>query len=237
MAVYRLADLNIEIRNRYRHTSAQCEGYLAPEGSVPDVTVSVPEDEHAKLVAAHPEFGPGYLESIEIYRRLCTAILPYDAFFVHAAVVEVDGVAYAFSATSGTGKSTHISLWREYFPGQVTIINGDKPIVRRRGDGQFIAYGTPWCGKEGWNKNRSAPLGAICFIERSAENFITPLAPGDAVDRILGQLLHPKTAKEMDLTLTLTDSLLRTVPIYRLGCNISREAAELSFSTLTKKNI
>lgn len=232
MAIYRLADLNIDIRNRYKHTSVQCAGYIAPEGSAPDVTVAVPEEAHAKLVAEKPQFGPGYLESIEIYRRLCTAILPYDAFFVHAAVVEVDGRAYAFSATSGTGKSTHISLWREYFGDRVQIINGDKPILRRR-DGQFIAYGTPWCGKEGWNQNRSAPLAAICFLERSEDNYIHPLTPEKAVDRILGQLLRPKTAKEMDMTLALTDSLLRTVPIYVLGCNISREAAELSFNTLT----
>ena len=233
MAIYRLADLNIDIRNRYKHTSYQCAGYEAPAGSVPDVTVAVSEEDHARLVASKPEFGPGYLESIEIYRRLCTAILPFDAFFVHAAVVEVDGCAYAFSATSGTGKSTHISLWKEYFGDRVRIINGDKPILRRAQDGSFTAYGTPWCGKEGWNENRSAPLAAICFIERSAENYIHRLPPEKAVDRILQQLLRPKTAKEMDMTLALTDTLLRTVPIFVLGCNISREAAELSFSTLT----
>lgn len=233
MAIYRLADLNIDIQNRYLHTSRQCEGYEAPAGSTPDVTVAVPKEAHDKLVAEKPEFGPGYLESIEIYRRLCTAVLPFDAFFVHAAVVEVEGRAYAFSATSGTGKSTHISLWREHFGDRVTIINGDKPILRRGADGTFTAYGTPWCGKEGWNENRSAPLAAICFLERSAENYIRPLAPGEAVDRILQQLLRPKTAKEMDMTLSLADSLLRTVPIFLLGCNISREAAELSFNTLT----
>ena len=235
MAVYRMADLNIEILPRYQHILHQCKDYLAPEGSVPDVTVAVSEEDHARSMAANPGFGPGYIESIEAYRRLCTAILPHGAFFVHAAVVEVDGRAYAFSATSGTGKSTHISLWREYFGERVHVINGDKPIFRRGEDGVFTAYGTPWCGKEGWHENRSAPLGGICFLERSKENYIRPLSPSEAVDRIFSQLLRPKTRKEAELTLTLTDQLLRTVPIYVLGCNISREAAELSFATLTAK--
>lgn len=233
MAVYRLADLNVELLPRYQHILHQCKDYLAPEGSVPDVTVRVPEEDLCRLMQENPGFGPGYLESIESYRRLCTAILPFDAFFVHAAVVEVDGNAYAFSAASGTGKSTHISLWREVLGDRVRIINGDKPILRRSPDGGFTAYGTPWCGKEGWNENRSAPLRGICFLERSAENYIRPLAPTDAFDRIFTQLLRPKTRSEADMTLTLTDLLLREVPMWVLGCNISREAAELSFRTMT----
>ena len=235
MAVYRLADLNVEILPRYQHILHQCKDYLAPEGSTPDVTVAVPEEELARSMEENPGFRPGYIESIEAYRRLCTAILPFGAFFVHAAVVEVDGRAYAFSATSGTGKSTHISLWREYFGERVHIINGDKPILRRSDDGIFTAYGTPWCGKEGWHENRSAPLGGICFLERSKENYIRPLSSGEAVDRIFSQLLRPKTRKEADITLDLTDKLLREVPIWVLGCDISREAAELSFRTLTAK--
>ena len=55
----------------------------------------------------------------------------------------------------------------------------------------------------------------------------------EAVERIFHQLLRPKNATELDLTISLTDALLRTVPIYVLGCDISREAAELSFRTLT----
>jgi hypothetical protein len=236
MAVYRLADLNIEILPRYQHILHQCKDYLAPEGSVPDLRVEVPEEELARVMKENPGFGPGYLESIEAYRRLCTAILPFDAFFVHAAVVEVDGRAYAFSATSGTGKSTHISLWRECLGDRVHVINGDKPILRHREGGGFTAYGTPWCGKEGWHENRSAPLSGICFLERSPENYIRPLSPAEAVDRIFSQLLRPKTRREADLTLTLTDLLLREVPIWVLGCNISREAAELSFRTMSAQS-
>ena len=234
MAVYRLADLNIEILPRYQHILHQCKDYLAPEGSIPDLTVEVSEAELARAMEASPGFGPGYIESIEAYRRLCTAVLPFEAFFVHAAVVEVDGLAYAFSAQSGTGKSTHIALWRECFGDRVHVINGDKPILRHRADGGFTAYGTPWCGKEGWHENRSAPLAGICFLERSPENYIHPLAPSEALDRIFSQLLRPKTRREAEMTLTLTDLLLREVPMYVLGCNISHEAAELSFRTMTE---
>lgn len=237
MAVYRIADLNVEIKNRYDYTTKLCAAYLAEAGATPDLTIEVGEEEIDRAMEeGAARFTRGYYESICIYRHLCTAILHDGAFLVHSAVVEVDGRGYAFSAPSGTGKSTHIKLWAKYFPGRVDIINGDKPILRRHGDG-FTVYGTPWCGKEGWQRNVSAPLAAICFLERSEENHIRRLSATEAIDRIFHQMLRPRDRREMELTLSLSDALLRNVPIYLLGCNISREAAELSFRTLTGQEV
>lgn len=234
MAIYRIANLNIDIQNKYPHVTRQCAAYLAPAETVADLTIAIPEEEIDRALELQPQFTRGYHESICVYRHLCIAMLHHHAFLMHAAVVKYEGCAYAFSAQSGTGKSTHIALWRKYFGEGVTVINGDKPILRKTDEG-FIAYGTPWCGKEGWNENDSAPLKAICFLERSQENYIRRLDSREAVERIFHQLLRPKNAAEMDITVSLTDALLRTVPIYVLGCDISREAAELSFRTLTAK--
>jgi hypothetical protein len=56
----------------------------------------------------------GYLESICLYRFICLNLPQNDSFVMHAAVIEADNKAYAFTARSGTGKSTHISLWKKY---------------------------------------------------------------------------------------------------------------------------
>lgn len=232
MALYRIADFTIELRNRYEHTAKQCAAYLAPVGATPDFSVEVSEEEIDASISEAGKFSRGYHESICMYRHIATEILHHGGMLMHAAVVEVDGHAYAFSAKSKTGKSTHISLWRECFGERVHIINGDKPILRIR-NGRIYAYGTPWCGKEGWNANTCAPLTALCFLERSPDNYIHPLESSAALDRIIHQLLRPRDAAEMDLTLQFTDLLLRNVPTFVLGCNISHEAAELSFHTLT----
>lgn len=232
MTVYRIADFLIGIRAHYPFLDQQCRDYRAEEGAVPDFTIEVSEEEVRASLEQLGRFSPGYHESICVYRHICTAILHRDAMLMHAAVVGVDGRAYAFSAKSGTGKSTHIGLWQQCYGDRVTVINGDKPILRLL-DGRFVAYGTPWCGKEGWNTNRGAELAALCFLERSPDNFIRRMEPSDAVDRVFHQLLRPSDAEEMEITLRLTDRLLREVPIYRLGCNISEEAARLSYETLT----
>ena len=231
--IYRIADLAIDIKARYDYVVKQCAAYLAPEGTVADFTVEVSDEALAASQAQVPNFSAGYHESLCVYREICNRMLAYGGILLHAAVIEVDGRAYAFSAPSGTGKSTHIALWRRTLGERVQIINGDKPILRYR-DGRFIAYGTPWCGKEGWQRNASAPLAAICFLERSEENRIRRMTSSEAIDRVFHQLLRPKTAAEMDATLSLTDTLLREVPIYLLGCNISEEAARLAYQTLSQ---
>jgi hypothetical protein len=151
---------------------------------------------------------------------------------LHAAAVKVGDRAYAFSAPSGTGKSTHIKLWRRVYGERVGILNGDKPILREK-DGALTVYGTPWCGKEGWNRNDSALFGAMCFVERADENRIRLLSHDEAVARVFAQLLKPSAPEGLAETLRMTDLLIRTVPIYLLSCNMSEEAARLSFETMT----
>ena len=64
----------------------------------------------------------------------------------HSAVVSYQGKGYMFLGRSGTGKSTHASLWRRYIEG-TELMNDDNPAVRIRPDGTAMVYGTPWSGK------------------------------------------------------------------------------------------
>ena len=50
---------------------------------------------------------------------------------------------------------------------------------------------------------------------------------------ILNQTLRPTDLGEMDKLLSLISKLLESVDLYKLGCNISREAAELSYTTMS----
>ena len=57
------------------------------------------------------------------------AIIPHDAFAIHAsAVVRLDR-AHLFLGASGTGKSTHARLWLQTIP-RTTLLNDDCPILR-----------------------------------------------------------------------------------------------------------
>lgn len=94
---------------------------------------------------------------------------------MHASVIRCDGRAFLFIAKSGTGKSTHSSLWLKHVPGS-ELLNDDNPVVRYWPEtGEVICYGSPWSGKTPCYRNISAPAGAFVRIRRCADNKIVPL--------------------------------------------------------------
>ena len=226
----KISDLVIGIDNKYEYVKKLCRGYIV-EDSEPCMTVAVsPEDIKAEMDISEFAVNPAYAEGVCMYRKICEHLPErFGAFLMHCAVIEYEGEGYAFAAQSGTGKSTHIALWQKRFGEGVRIINGDKPIMRFSGD-RLYAYGTPWCGKEGFSSNASVPLKAICFVERAKENSIKKISASDALTRIFHQILTPDTAEGIDALFPLIDRMLCEIPCYVLGCNISEEAAEVAYN-------
>ena len=231
MFYIKIADITVAIDNKYEYVRMLCRDYIIPPAQEPDMTVRVDEEEiREEMSIAELPVSADYAEGVCVYRHICKPLPErLGAYLMHCAVIEYEGEGYAFAAASGTGKSTHIALWQKRFGEGVRVVNGDKPIMRFVGD-RLYAYGTPWCGKEGYNTNTSVPIKAICFIERAAENSIRKITPADALMRIFHQILTPKTVENLDSFLPLLDRTLTEVPCYLLGCNISLEAAEVAYN-------
>lgn len=231
MFYIKIADLNICINNKYNYVYSLCKEYLIDKPEKTDIEVSATEEQiDQELKDTGIPVSRGYCEGVCIYRNLCKRLpMEFNAYLLHSALIEYEGRGYAFAAKSGTGKSTHISLWKKAFGDKVRIINGDKPIIRYV-NGEFIAYGTPWCGKEGLAVNDSVPLNAICFLERSAENSIVKISAADAVAKIVQQILTPSDLETLDSLFPLLDMTLTSVPCYVLGCNMDIEAAEVAYN-------
>ena len=229
----RMAELNIDIQNRYPYTERHCREFAA-EFDKADITVAVSEaDIDREIRAAEHPCSRGYAESICVYREIALQLPFFDAFVLHASVVECDGRAYAFAAPSGTGKSTHTALWLKVFGERARVINGDKPVLRFI-DGRLYACGTPWRGKESWGCDARAPLAGLCFLERAAENRIVPLDDGEAVHRLFNQVLIPPEPTAATRFLDLLDRMIVTTPVYLLGCNMLPAAAEVAFAGMQK---
>ena len=232
MAKYRIAELLMELPSRYGLVARVCEKYRVETEEAPDITVTVTDEEIAAVREKFPEYTEAYAENFCVCRRVSHEAAALGVVLFHAAAIMVDGKAYAFSAPSGTGKSTHIRLWRKVYGARVEMINGDKPFLREA-DGVFTVYGSPWCGKEGWNRNVSAPLAGLCFLTQAKENVISPMSAERALPRVFAQMIKPPTEAGVASCLRVADLLIRNVPIYHLACNMDPSAAELSFRTMT----
>ncbi len=231
MFIMELAGVRIRVENRFPYVEAQCKDFLCKEDRF-DFSVSVSPEEIAEE-QKNGEFSEGYCESICTYRHICDRISDYNVFLLHSSVIEVDGYAYAFTAKSGVGKSTHTALWLKNIP-HARVLNGDKPLYRLEPNGSLTVFGTPWNGKEDWGENISAPLAAICFIERGVENAIRKAEEIEVVSRLVHQLYLRGERRSVEQRLILMDGLVRAVPYYVLACTISDEAAHLAWNTMRK---
>ncbi|MBE5746727.1 MAG: hypothetical protein E7352_00925 [Clostridiales bacterium] len=233
--VYDIANLRVKIENQYEYTTKFCREYLSADQTSPvDLTACVTAEEFAKEKAVSVGFSDGYVENICLYRDICLQLPSRNRMLLHAAILEFDGAAYAFLGRSGAGKSTHIRLWLQNLK-KCRVVNGDKPILEEKSD-RFIAYGTPWQGKERWGDNCSAPLRGLCFIEQAKENSIVKLTPAETSLRLFRQVLMPTVAQDAAKTLEMLDGLIAKTPAYLLKCDISEQAVETSFAVLTGKN-
>ena len=59
------------------------------------------------------------------------ATAPLDTCLIHASLVRNEGRGYAFTAKSGTGKSTHSGLWLRHIPG-TQLVNDDNQSLERK---------------------------------------------------------------------------------------------------------
>ena len=150
-----------------------------------------------------------------------------------------------------TGKTTQMLNWQKLLDDRMTIVNGDKPIIRffdkdfceEKGldfpdgaiEGVPYAYGTPWRGKEDFGSNGRTPLKHICFIERSDKNFVTKIDKEDAVERIMKQVYIPKDPKALKKTLELVNRLINTCELWIIHCNMEPESAKIAYETIIGK--
>ena len=225
-----IAGLSIGIDERFDYIRALTEKYRTD--SPCDFTVRASDEDIAEERAGSDmEHSDGYLESISVYRNIAERLPDYSAAVFHGAVIAYGGVAYAVTARSGTGKTTHLRLWLREFGDKVHILNGDKPILRII-DGKVWAAGTPWRGKEGYGVNEMLPLGGIAFLERAENNSCESLSASAATVPFVSQLYIPKSPSSAAKALILTNKIITTVPLFRLGVNMEPEAAHVAFRAL-----
>lgn len=277
MFCVQIAEVFVAIENRYAFSERLCADYIvnvAPEEC--SFSVSATPEEISAENSDEGTFSPAYCESLALYRKICTRMLDYDAFLLHAAVVSHAGRGFAFAAKSGTGKSTHVAQWMRALGDDVTVVNGDKPILCWRSReaaeakgagapsetpggegapactpsaaspgggaapaacdqlaGEFVAYGTPYCGKENWGQNTSVPLHAVCFIERCEPGEPDRLSrledDGEIIARIMNQILMPNDPVLAARQLDLLDKLVSSVPFYVLRCTPTPAAFDAAF--------
>lgn len=234
----KLADTDIEVLTDSKYLFQMCRNYIC-EFNTPDLIIETHKsdidfeaarfNERNRLVEGQYKHHKENLESLAVYRKIAERMIERDTILFHGSAIAVDDVCYLFCANSGTGKSTHTRLWRDHFRDKAVMINDDKPLIMIKEDG-VIVYGTPWSGKHKLDTNTSAPLKAVCFLERGKENTIRKITSQEALPDLLRYSYHSSDPIHLQKSLGLLVRMSEQVSLYRLACNMDPSACLVSYN-------
>ncbi len=208
-----------------------------------DLWLEYPTDRYCILVSLKPADGQAYCyiqnleeDSKELEVDVCNCLFYVyrDIFFffaqlqgriaVHSSSILYKNKAYAFSASAGTGKTTHTNYWMDEYG--VEILDGDVCMVYPKGD-KVYAYGLPWAGTSGRFINRRAELGGVIFISQSTHNHAGILKYFDGVIQLCARCFTPTwTGNMVDMNLATSGRIVARVPIFYFGCLPNRDSVE-----------
>lgn len=218
--------------------------YRLPDGAY-QMLISPPGREYCGLLQASPDFraatiatrGEDGLRSFVVNNALMLmyafASAEMGTLLIHASVIKNNGRGFLFLGKSGTGKSTHSSLWLKHIEGS-ELLNDDNPVVRLDDEGATV-YGSPWSGKTPCYKNDNARIGAFVQIMQEPVNHITRNQPLKSFAVLLPSMSAMKWDKRVYGG--ICDSVARLVervPLYTLGCRPDQEAAEVCHAEVMK---
>lgn len=235
MNLHKIAGLTVDLGYKYETMKKQAAAYKSDEAcDKPDMKIYLTDEFLEEKQRETPDLSLDNCEYLYTGAAFYSGLLRFGGFLLHSSAVLMDGKAYLFTADSGTGKSTHTAFWREAFgKDRARILNDDKPAVRLAANGIF-ACGTPWSGKTDLNINKIVPLAAIGFLERSEENWIERRKGAEVVGKLLKQTVRPPVQSEMEALLSYADRVLREVPVYSLGVNMSVDAAKMAYEAMSR---
>lgn len=209
--------------------AALFEKYRAEDDFEPEFTI----ESSAESVNGIPVSTGVYSRFFLIHKLISNFLIDNGVLTVHASALRYENKAYLFSASSGTGKSTHTRFWRETFSDKVVMISDDQPLIRIDGNGVY-ACGSPYNGKEKLGSNIEAPVGDICLIERGEENRIELLSKAKALLYLSPNVYMPHESEYSQKALKLIKTLVETIPIYRHAATHDPSSAEYAMRHLIK---
>lgn len=234
MAVYEIAGLRVKAEPPDGFAREFMEAYRV-DADCCDREILIGSQEMAFEQRLQPNATASTLYISALCRAFSKLLLSScGGILLHSAAMIYKEKAYLFVAPSGTGKTTHILLWKKCLGDRVQILNGDKPFLRVR-EGRITVYGSPWQGKEGFGQNASCPLGGIYLLNRGAENAVRPAAANEAIQPLLRATLIPEDAEGKCKVLDILETAYRTVPVRILHCNMDDEAVYTVLADIEKE--
>jgi hypothetical protein len=149
----------------------------------------------------------------------------HGGLVLHGSAMRLQGDGILCAGVSGAGKST---IARLLHSAGAEPLTDERPVVRLTHPAGFHVHGSPWPSAAGFARNAGAPLRRLYFLEHGPEDRLTPLAPREALQRLVHVTTIPwHDPVFFDPCLATIEALLQSVPCAVLSFRPTKEVVDV----------
>ena len=231
-----LAECNIPILFRFKETEKYLKKYLSRKSE---------ENRDTPIIVSEQEYNDWSFigNKVDSFAEFCLLCQPVSDFLLchnrcvyHAVAFSYKNLAWIISAGSGVGKSTLCQELIKTHQDKISVINGDKPILRADHN-KVMVYPSPWNGKEGWHGAREAKLAGIFLLRRGDKTKIEKTSTKESSIIIYLNIFQTYTKENIIKAAgRLTETIVKNTPIWTLTENDVKDGAELVYKIIREYN-
>ena len=177
--------------------------------------IKVEEERFLHFKNVYPDYASNALiENHALIGLTSRELLKRNGCVFHSCAFIHDGYCWLLTGPSGVGKTTQFMNWFDVYPEEITILSGDKPILKMENNGLMV-YPSPWNGKECISTMNSAPLAGVIYLKQGDHNDLHLLKPERGIKKILYQfIVNPETSEQVKTMAAMTECMFKGYPVF-----------------------
>lgn len=208
MALYRISDLNIEIKTNSQTLAAALPRYEVTYKADPNVTLKMNDDRLIELMEENEGVTADVIESTYIATLYSWALFDFNGFPIRAVGVEHDGVCTLFAAPDDPS----LDLTRFLPEDKVFVYN--YPGIRME-DENYYVFDTPFGLNGGRSKTgRKLRLSSIVFVDSRRFDSLREIGAKDFVPLFMRAVSENVRQERTKHTLFILERVMHRVKFF-----------------------
>lgn len=211
MALYRVSDLNIEIKTKSPSFAENITRYEVTYQADPNVTLEMSDDRLLEMMEEYEGMTADKVESLYMATLYSWAIFDFNGFPIRAVGVESDGECVLFAAPDDSSIDLHQMIPRD------KAFVYDYPGIRMQDDDYFV-FDTPF-GEYGGASvtGKKLKLRSIVFVDSQRFDSLRSIEAKDFVPLFMRAVSQNVRQERTKHTLFILERVMHRVSFFGIG--------------------
>ena len=208
MALYRISDLNVEIKTNSPTLADSIRRYAVTYQADPNVVLEMSDDRLIEMMEENEGVTSDVIENMYIATLYSWALFDFNGFPMRAVGVEHDGVCTLFAAPDDSSVDLN-----DVIPEELAFVY-DYPGIRMQDDDYFV-FDTPF-GKNGYRSKtgRKLKLSSIVFVDSNRFDSLRKIDAKDFVPLFMHAVSENCRQERTKHTLFILERVMHRVDFY-----------------------